>query len=58
MDESSSQVIQATHQQITDLQQNVNSIILSALENYVETGDFDSYKEEVSTKLSVLTDPS
>lgn len=54
--ESSSQVIQATHQQITDLQQNVNSIILSALENYVETGDFDSYKEEVSTKLSVLTD--
>lgn len=58
VDESSSQVIQATHQQITDLQQNVNSIILSALENYVETGDFDSYKEEVSTKLSVLTDPS
>ena len=56
VDESSSQVIQATHQQITDLQQNVNSIILSALENYGETGDFDSYKEEVSTKLSVLTD--
>lgn len=56
VDESSSQVIQATHQQITDLQQNVNSIILSALESYVETGDFDSYKEEVSTKLSVLTD--
>lgn len=56
VDESSSQVIQVTHQQITDLQQNVNSIILSALENYVETGDFDSYKEEVSTKLSVLTD--
>lgn len=56
VDESSSQVIQATHQQITDLQQNVNSIILSALENYVETGDFDSYKEDVSTKLSVLTD--
>lgn len=56
VDESSSQVIQATHQQITALQQNVNSIILSALENYVETGDFDTYKEEVSTKLSVLTD--
>lgn len=50
------QVTKTTHQQITDLQQNVNSIILSALENYVETGDFDSYKEEVSTKLSVLTD--
>lgn len=50
------QVTKTTHQQITDLQQNVNSIILSALETYVETGDFDSYKEEVSTKLSVLTD--
>lgn len=56
VDVSATQVIQATTQQITDLQQNVNSIILSALENYVETGDFNSYKEEVSTKLSVLTD--
>lgn len=49
-------VERTTRQQITDLQQNVNSIILSALENYVTTGDFGSYKEEVSTKLSVLTD--
>lgn len=56
VDESASQVIQSTRQQITDLQQNVNSIILSALERYVETGDFESYKEEVSTKLSVLSD--
>ncbi len=50
------QVIQSTSQQFTDLQRNVDSIILSALERYVETGDFESYKEEVSTKLSVLTD--
>lgn len=56
VDDSASQVTQTTHQQITDLQQNVNSIILSALENYVKTGDFGSYKEEVKTKLSVLTD--
>ena len=56
VDGSASQVILATQQQITDLQHNVNSIILSALENYVETGDFNSYKEEVSTKLSVFTD--
>ena len=56
VDGSASQVILSTQQQITDLQHNVNSIILSALENYVETGDFNSYKEEVSTKLSVLTD--
>lgn len=50
------QVIRSTSQQITDLQRNVDSIILSALARYVETGDFESYKEEVSTKLSVLTD--
>ena len=56
VDGSASQVILATQQQITDLQHNVNSIILSALENYVETGDLNSYKEEVGTKLSVLTD--
>ena len=56
VDVSATQVTQATQQQITDLQQNVNSIVLSALENYVETGDFNSYKEEISTKLSVLTD--
>lgn len=56
VDDSASQVTQTTTQQITDLQQNANSIILSALENYVETGDFGAYKEEVSTRLSVLTD--
>lgn len=56
VDDAASQVTQTTTQQITDLQQNVNSIILSALENYVESGDFGSYKEEVSTRLSVLTD--
>lgn len=49
------QVVQTTRQQITDVQQNVNSIILSALEDYVETGDFGSYKEEVSSQLSLLS---
>ena len=55
VDDSAGQVTQTTTQQITDLQQNVNSIILSALENYVETGDFGSYKEEVSSQLSQLS---
>ena len=49
------QVVQTTRQQITDVQQNVNSIIISALENYVKTGDFGSYKEEVSSQLSLLS---
>lgn len=56
VEDSTGQITQTTTQQITDLHQNVNSIILSALENYVETRDFGSYKEEVSTRLSVLTD--
>ena len=50
------QVVQTTRQQITDVQQNVNSIILSAMENYVETTKFGSYKEEVSSQLSMLAD--
>lgn len=49
------QVVQTTRKQITDVQQNVNSIILSALEDYVETGDFGSYKKEVSSQLSQLS---
>lgn len=56
VDDSAGQVTQTTTQQITDLQQNVNSIILSALENYVETKKFGSYKEEVSSQLSMLAD--
>lgn len=49
-------VIQTTHDQITSLQQNVNSIVLAALEGYVQTGDFGQYKEQVSTKLALLSD--
>lgn len=54
--ESENRVTQTTTQQITDVQQNVNSIILSAMENYVETKKFGSYKEEVSSQLSMLAD--
>ena len=43
-------------QQITDVQQSINSIILTALQNYVETGEFGSYKEEMSSKLELLAD--
>lgn len=50
------QVTESTTQQITDVQQSLNSIILAALQNYVETGEFGSYKEEVSSKLELLAD--
>ena len=49
------QIRDSTHEEIASLQQNVDSIILSALKSYVKTGDFGSYKEEVSTSLSVLS---
>lgn len=50
------QVTKSTMQQITDVQQSLNSIILTALQNYVETGEFGSYKEEMSSKLEMLAD--
>lgn len=50
------QVTKSTMQQITDVQQSLNSIILTALQNYVETGEFGSYKEEISSKLEMLAD--
>lgn len=50
------QVTESTTQQITDVQQSLNSIILAALQNYVETGEFGSYKEEMSSKLELLAD--
>lgn len=56
VDDSASQVTQTTTQQITDLQQNVNSIILSALKNYVKTGDFGSYKEHIASQLELKAD--
>lgn len=33
-----------------------NEIILSALESYVETSNFEAYKETVSTQLQILSD--
>lgn len=50
------QVTESTTQQITDVQQSLNSIILAALQNYVETGEFGSYKEEMSSRLELLAD--
>lgn len=53
VDDSASQVTQTTTQQITDLQHNVNSIILSAKENYVEKGEFSGYKEDIASQLEL-----
>lgn len=42
--------------QSTELIQETNAIILSALEAYVETSNLEEYKETVSAQLSVLAD--
>lgn len=47
-----SQLVIQTTQIISDC----NEIILSALESYVETSNFDQYKETVSTQLQILAD--
>lgn len=42
--------------QSTQVINDCNAIILSALESYVETSNFEAYKETVSTQLQILAD--
>lgn len=42
--------------QNTQIISNCNEIILSALESYVETSNFEEYKETVATQLQILAD--
>ena len=42
--------------QSTQLVNTCNEIIMSALESYVETGDYNTFKETVETQLSILSD--
>lgn len=47
---------QAIEEQNTSITQNCEAIIIAALDSYVETGDYDSFKETVETQLSILSD--
>lgn len=42
--------------QMTEVISQCNEIILSALKDYVETSNFEQYKETVSTQLQILAD--
>ena len=42
--------------QTTQIINDCNQIILSALESYVETSNFEEYKQTVSTQLQILSD--
>ena len=59
--QSSSQAItesvkEQTLSQMTQVINDCNAIILAALESYVETSNFEEYKETVATQLQILSD--
>lgn len=51
-----SSLAQTTSSQITQVLQDSKQIILSALEEYTKTSDFESYQETVSSQLKILAD--
>ena len=51
-----SDLAQTTRRQITQVLQDSKQIILSALEEYTKTSDFETYKETVSSQLQILAD--
>ena len=42
--------------QVTSITRDTEQIIMSALEEYVRTGDFETYKETVSAEIAVMAD--
>lgn len=50
------QLAETTSSQITQVLQDSKQIILSALEEYTRTSDFETYKETVSSQLQILAD--
>jgi hypothetical protein len=51
-----SSLAQTTSSQITQVLQDSKQIIMSALEEYTRTSDFETYKETVSSQLQILAD--
>ena len=49
-------IYQTIDEQSTTITSNCESIILSALESYVETGNYDEFKSIVETQLQILSD--
>lgn len=47
-------VLQTMTERMTQISQSDRQILLTALENYVETGDFESYKQTMEATLAVL----
>ena len=56
INESEENVRQTIAEQNTTILQNCEEMILQATSKYVETGDYDEFKEEVSSQLAVMSD--
>lgn len=56
VDEELEDIRQTIVEQNTSITQNCEGIILEALEEYTTTGDFESFKETVSSQLTLLSD--
>ena len=52
----SAQVKQTMETQTTEILSSCTEIIIAAMDNYVETGDFEEYRETVASQLSILAD--
>lgn len=53
--DTSTEIYKKITEQNTEITNTCSEIILSALESYVQTGDYDTYKETVETQLSILS---
>ena len=51
-----SAITETVRTQVTAAMQSVESIVFTALEEYVETSTFESYKETISAQLAILSD--
>lgn len=52
----STQVKQAMETQTTEILSSCTEIIVAAMDNYVETGDFGEYRETIASQLTILAD--
>lgn len=55
-EEKANEVLKTIVENRTELINTANEIILGALSSYTEIGDFESYKETISTQLKALSD--
>lgn len=55
MNKKVDEVVASTSQQITEAVQTAQGIIFTALENYVQTGNFEEYQQRVSSSLEILS---